>query len=200
MVIRRFLLHFAISIIAISLGCINHFWMKFDATTTVFMLIAMLPWLAQIFSKIKLPGVEVIARDIGRVQEKATEAGMLKTPKADRPQPSYMALIDEAPAVALAGLRIDIENRVRSLVSESGGEVERVQTAKLLKILDTKQILTADEVGTLRELMGVLNQAVYGGKVSRTEAASAIDLGRRIIASLDDRFRDSVSGVKRADI
>jgi len=125
--------------------------------------------------------------------QRADEAGLLATAaqSADTPEFSFELVAQEDPALALAGLRIEIEKRLVQLARGNNLTTSHAGGGRLLTILSERGLLSAEETSVLGDLVGLLNSAVHGGKVDQRVACWAIDAGRRLLVALDRRVERS---------
>lgn len=104
---------------------------------------------------------------------------------------SFQTVADEDPNLALAGLRIEIERRLNQLVEStglrSGSTSPRLNVGRALKVLGNAGILTHDQSSVLLDIIGILNSAVHGAKVDQQSARWALDVGSRLLTSLDKK-------------
>ena len=92
------------------------------------------------------------------------------------------------PNLALAGLRIEIERRLITMVKSAGRDVQRESVGQLMRYLHKEKMLSDGEYSTVQELLLILNRAVHGADVASNVAQSAIDVGPRIVAAPDARL------------
>lgn len=93
-------------------------------------------------------------------------------------------------ALALAKLRMDLEQEVRRIASEEGLDVGDRPLGLLLPLLgdmEAHAMLAAGLATALRAVLDVCHQAVHGGKVSNEVAASVVSVGGELLSQL--RFR-----------
>ncbi len=62
---------------------------------------------------------------------------------------------------------------------------------QLLRDLTQREVLTNDEHSILADMVNMLNAAVHGAIVDRRSADWAIDVGSRLLTSLDERIEDA---------
>lgn len=191
---KRFLAHIAVTITAFFFVIVHLFRpdLKVDAVTIVLLGIAALPWLGFIFQSIEVPGYgKVEYRDFEKAALDANKVGLLSPEpqaRATKESAMYLRIADEDPNLALAGLRIEIENKLRAIAESHGISAQKKALGQLLTILSAAGVLSLEEQSVLRDLAGLLNQAVHGAKVDRETAQWAIDMGPRILAALDSRI------------
>ena len=177
---------------AIALGIAHLVWpaLTIDGITIALILIALSPWLGEIFKAIELPGgLKIEYHDLEKVKDRAQRAGLL-SPKhgigGGGEGLSFELVTDRDPNLALAGLRIDIETRLYRTAHASG--IPQVRgIGRLLAELQIRGILTPEEVGALREIIDLLNSAVHGAKVDPSAAAWALDVGPALRGVLDEK-------------
>ena len=61
---------------------------------------------------------------------------------------------------------------------------------KLLKVLTNEKVLTHEERAILADMINLLNAAVHGANVDARSADWAIDIGPRLLTSLDERVKE----------
>jgi hypothetical protein len=160
-----------------------------DAKTLVLIGIAILPWLDTVFESLELPGGwKVKYRDLKESEEKAKNAGLLDS-SPEEEIPSYMAIAEQDPNLALAGLRIEIEKRLRAIADSKGIESRRLGLGQLLRKLSEAQAISPNERSVLSDMTSLLNNAAHGAQVEDRAAEWAISVGPKLLATLDERIR-----------
>ena len=168
---------------------------KIDAITLALIVLAALPWVAVLFEEIELPGGwKFKVAELKRSEQRAVQVGLLdeaEPPLASEHEYSFQLVAEEDPNLALAGLRIEIERKLNQLVEsaglESGSRRPRVNVGRALKVLGDAGILTHDQSSVLSDIIGLLNSAVHGAKVDQQSARWALEVGSRLLASLDKK-------------
>jgi hypothetical protein len=80
-----------------------------------------MPWLGSILRSLELSGGwKVEYNDLKKVEADAQSAGLLAVPAEKTELPAYAAIAEQDPNLALAGLRIEIEKRLRRLATNAG--------------------------------------------------------------------------------
>jgi hypothetical protein len=159
--------------------------LKIDAVTLGLALVAVLPWLSSVIKSAELPGGwKVEFQEIRSAGEKVTSGAPEPEAKV-RPLPSYLEIAPRDPNLALAGLRIEIERRLRGLA-----EKHRIQSdlplRRLLNELQRRGVLAHPSVSGLQELITAGNQAAHGAPVDPRAAEWAIDYGPGVLTVLDE--------------
>jgi hypothetical protein len=182
-----------ISFLAVILAIVHLIWphVALDGVTITLLLIAILPWLAPLFKSVELPGgVKVEFQELEKAKERADKAGLLSAPlPTPTPEYSFQLVADEDPNLALAGLRIEIEKRLVQLAESRGIDGEKRSVGKLLQMLSGKDLITLEERSVLADLVGLLNSAVHGATVDSRAALWAMQVGPRLLKSLDERIQ-----------
>jgi len=181
-----------ITAVALLLAAVHLIWpaLTIDAITLVLLAIALIPWLAPLFKSLELPGgLKVEFRDLERAGQKAETVGLLEpeAPSVDGTPHAFEMAVDEDPNLALAGLRIEIEKRLKRLAESRGVPVRRGGVGSLLRSLERAEVLKAEERSVLKDMIGTLNEAVHGAEVDSRAAEWALEIGPRLLASLDAR-------------
>jgi len=164
--------------------------LKFDTATLTLLVIAALPWLGSVFKSVELPGgLKVEYQELEKATREADKAGLLAAPEEGRRgMAPDIAIAEEDPNLLLAGLRIEIEKRLRKIAASQGMEVERQGADQLLRRLTSAKAISPEERAVLSELIRLLNSAVHGAEVDPRAARWAIDFGPRFLAALDQRM------------
>jgi hypothetical protein len=163
--------------------------LRIDAITVTLLVVAVIPWLRPLFKSLELPGgLKVEFQDLKNVTKRADAAGLVAPePPADPNTYSFQLIADTDPNLALAGLRIELERRLRQLAESHGMKTDAVSMGKLLRDLNQRELINGVERSVLADLAGLLNSAVHGAEVDRQAAAWALEVGPRILRALDDR-------------
>jgi len=159
-----------------------------DSTTLGLLLIAFVPWLAPFLKSIELPGgLKVELQGIG---ERAKNAGMLASGELDSPKPafSFQIVAESDPNLALAGLRIEIEKRLVLLAEANDIGPGNRGLGYLLRELNQRSILSAEERSVLADLISQLNSAVHGASVTKESLDWALEVGPKLLLSLEERI------------
>lgn len=165
--------------------------LRIDSITFGLMLVAILPWLSELIESAKFPGGwEVKFRDVKAAGDKVTStadsaqhSGALKTPAAT---PSFVSVAASDPSLALVGLRIEIEQRIRKLATQHDIPNSRNSLAGLIRDLKQRELLPYEVAKGLEQLVMAGNQAAHGAKVEPQIADWAISTGPEVLSALDE--------------
>jgi len=191
-------LRWAITVGALLIAIAHLVWptVRIDAVTLALLVVALLPWLAPLVKSVELPGgLKVELQDLQRTASRADTAGLL----AAEPSPAEQAFSFEAvaardPNLALAGLRIEIERRLSLLAQAHGLDSGRpMGVGQLLRALAGADVLNQEERAVLADMTNMLNSAVHGADVDPRAAQWALDVGPRLLTSLDERVAEAPS-------
>jgi hypothetical protein len=180
-------LSIAISAIALALAGLHLALpsLAIDGKFITLLAIAIAPWLGTMFESLEFPGGwKVKYRDLKETAEKAKEAGLL-APAAEPTTPAYLRVAEQDPNLALAGLRIEIEKRLRKIAENKGIDAHRLSMTQLLRRLSDAQAITAPAKSVLSDMTSLLNEAAHGARVEPRAADWAMDVGPQILSALD---------------
>ncbi len=162
--------------------------LKLDTVTLGLIVIAIVPWLSFLLESAELPGGwKVRFRDVERAGAKVTSSASsssLPSSEGSLPTPSFVTLETSDPTLALVGLRIEIESRLRKLVERCNlGETKSV--GHMFHVLQLSGILDDAALSGLRDLISAGNEAAHGARVEDSVARWAIDYGPVVLNALD---------------
>jgi hypothetical protein len=183
-----------ISVLALGLAILHIVKPAFqiDGITVVAVGIALLPWLSTIFKSVEIPGwLKVEFKYFQKAARDAESAGLLagSLTKKEQSQYSFQLIATNDPNLALAGLRIEIEKRMKKLAEKHGIGTDYQGIGNMLRNLRNKKALTDREVEAIDAILELLNNAVHGARVDAKTASWALEFGPRILKSLDERIK-----------
>lgn len=189
-------LRLAVTICALILAIGHLIWpnIAIDAITLALVVIAILPWLAPLVKSLELPGGwKVEFQELQKAASRADTAGLLAAePLSSEDSFSFQSISKRDPNLALAGLRIEIEKRLSKLAEANNVEQRRpMGIGELLRVLAQREVLTNEERSILSDMVNMLNAAVHGATVDRQSADWAIEIGPRLLTSLDERIEEA---------
>ena len=177
----------SLALVGVHLLCPN---LRIDAVTLILLAAAAIPWLVPLFKSVELPGgLKLEFQNLQTVKQHAAEAGLLdELPDLASPHKhSFQIVADEDANLALAGLRIEIERRLVRLAEETGVGSTKMSIRHLLRLLGDQDILTLKQCGVLEDMIGLLNSAAHGASADYQSAQWALEVGPRLLATLDKR-------------
>lgn len=166
--------------------------LEIDGITVTLLAIAVIPWLGPLFKTIELPGgLKVEYQDLLRAEKKAGDAGLLAPTGPGAPQLRHIyafeAVAGDDPNLALAGLRIEIESRLRDIASSRNISPSNKSTKSLIGELRSHSALRDDEISAIEDLLPLLNRAAHGAEVDERASHWALDIGARILRALEEK-------------
>ncbi len=161
-----------------------------DGITVFLLVIALLPWLIPLVRSLEFPGGwKVEFQELEKAKNKAEKAGLLSgKKKTTKPSYSFESILEKDPNLALAGLRIELEKRLVQIAKLNNLNVSRASIVQLLRLLDQEKILTSEESSALADMSGLLNAAVHGADVDKRATDWAMEVGPKILHSLDEKI------------
>jgi|ERR1043166_2409803 hypothetical protein len=182
----------AITLTALAVAAAHLVWprLAIDGITALLMAVAIVPWLQPLLKSLELPGgLKIEFQDLESVAKRADQAGLLVSPVSGPKQPpySFQVVAGTDPNLALAGLRIELERRLDALARAHGYDGPSRGIGSLLRDLNSRELINGAERGVLSDLAALLNAAVHGAQVNEAAAERALDLGPRILESLEQR-------------
>ncbi len=174
--------------------------MTIDIITITLFLIAIIPWVGQIFKSIKLPGgFQVDYQDLEKISRELESTDLVAEPTEG--PPDYEQIYDQmtiqslSPSLQLANLRIEIEKRLRHLAELYGLDVNRRPLNQVITSLFQSEALSRGDLEVLRQLLRILNPAIHGEEIEEPVFLWALDEGPRLLAGLDRRIERKLSEV-----
>lgn len=166
--------------------------LEIDVVTLILIVVALVPWLAPVFKSLELPGgIKFEFSELERVTQHAKKAGLIKSKplkKNKKIDYSFLVVADQNPSLALAGLRIEIEKRLRMLAQRAKLNGDRASVRQLMYALAQKKMLSSQEQAVLAEMIITLNRAVHGEDYDPRSAQWVMENGPKILASLDQKM------------
>jgi hypothetical protein len=189
---EHFWLKVIISICALGVILARMVWpnLKLDVITFGLIVVAILPWLSTIIESAKFPGGwEVKFRTIQLAGRKVIESSTGEVQASEPSRPAYLEMARSDPNLALAGLRIEIEKRLRLLAEKHRMNVDG-SLIRLFHALRERGVLSEDSIDGLQDLIMAGNSAVHGAKVEEAVADWAFEYGPQVLAVLDSKLEN----------
>jgi hypothetical protein len=161
-----------------------------DTTALVLIALGLLPWLAPLVTTMELPGgFKVTFRDLEAAARRAESLGLLSDPltASEEADYSFMLVATDNPNLALAGLRIEIERRLKLLAERNGVGTRMQGLGRLLVTLEKRGIILRQEYLAISDMIGLLNSAVHAEEIDGRAAGWALEYGPRLLKALDER-------------
>ncbi len=185
-----------ITIFALGLILIHFIWpnIKIDSITLGLIVVALLPWLSTLVESLKLPGGwEITFREVEKVGNKILENNPPVEAKLQDVS-AYLVIATEDPNLALVGLRIEIEKRLRKLARNLNFDSADTRSlTHLSSRLGNYGILDEPTISGLQSIVEWGNKAAHGASADKKIADWAIKEGQNILAVLDSKLRETVA-------
>ena len=187
------IIQIVISIIAIAVALIHVIFptLKIDSITLTLMTLAALPWLAPLFKSIELPGgVKLeLSEKLEKITQEAEVAGLItdKTIKEKQPEYDFLNYAESNPRLALAALRMELENALKLLAKSNGIVNIKHSVTFLMNDLYSKELLSYKERAALADMVGTLNRAVHGEEIDSRTTNWIIDIAPQILNSINKK-------------
>ena len=165
--------------------------LKIDAITLGLMIVGLLPWLFPVLKSAELPGGwkiefrEIQAAAKGAAQIEAEEPGGKKDTL------SYLDLLPENPALALAELRIEIEKKVRRL-AELRGLPRETSINRVFRQIAAHKVLEPAIIIGLLDLVDAANRAIHGAEVEKSVTDWVYSNAGKYVYFLDRKLNEPV--------
>lgn len=162
----------------------NRFPGLLDSIDLVLVGFAVLPWLSSLIHRAELPGGFKI--EFQRVQHAGEKiiGRMTEPPEAEAPQLFFLGVAEADPNLALVGLRIELERRIRRLARKTSVN-DRLPLMRLFRQLQTEGVLSEPVLSGIQELVTFGNQAAHGAQVPQGTVSWAMHVGPQVLAALD---------------
>lgn len=164
--------------------------LRLDAISLGLLVVAALPWLAGLFESLEFPGGWKVS--FRKLEEAA--ASIPNTVAGDstpEEPPSYLDIRDRDPNLALVGLRIEIEKRLRQIADHHGIESRNPSIGALMRALGQHEVFPSGVRAALDEIVRAGNAAAHGARVPDGVDDFAFTEGPRILAWLDEAAASS---------
>ena len=204
----------SVTIVALSLAA-GHMLVpsiNIDTITLVLLVLALLPWLLPYVKEIEIPGVvKITLPDAKAITDQIDKDNIVLVPAAELKLKGYAPTVvvteepdatienlrtiaESNPNLAVAGLRIEIEKRIKRLAELNGMPTERRGLHRLIRELRDKKVLSKTAAGGLLDLVVLGNSAVHNAEVTRDAAEWVLDVGPSILRQLDVTQNDDWNG------
>lgn len=203
---KKAFIQVGISIVSFSIIFAHFLWpeLTIDVTTISLFIISILPWIIPFLKSLELPGGYKFEfnDELKEVTQKAEKAGFnllskegsLSPTDESEPKYSFLQVAETDPNLALAGLRIEIEKRLKEIAKSRSIRLKKPSgVSSVMEILYREGVLSFDEKSAINDLIYLLNQAIHGTEVDKVSARWAISTGLGVLYALDDKLENNIS-------
>lgn len=169
--------------------------LNIDSITLTLLIVAVIPWLFPLFKSLELPGgFKFEFQELELIEKRIKKVGLINDRlfNEDGEKYTFVEIANENPQLALAGLRIELEKRLRELrnLNARDGIVfsTRGSIRRMMQDLYSSKIVTEQEKNILIDLVGSLNKAVHGENVDYRVAQWVIDIGPKVLDAIDKKI------------
>lgn len=167
--------------------------LKIDIITVILIIIAFIPWTTNLFEAVEFPGgFKFTMRKLEEAGIKGEEIGLIESELSTKDEKiySFQIISEQDPNLALAGLRIEIEKRIKAIAEKLDISTNMQGIIRILNILFKKEHISNAEYYLLVDLVKLLNEAVHGAKLTNDSYAWALNYGPRLLKGLDRRIQE----------
>jgi hypothetical protein len=184
----------AISAISASILVAHLVWpsIKFDAAALFLISVCVIPWLGGIFKSIQLPGgTKVEFREkLIKALKKFESEGPLQESQTPISDPLYIEILARDPNLALAGLRIEIERKLRDIANLLNPDgPTKLNLSQMVESIGKEGLFTPKQTEAMHGILRSLNRVVHGSTVPLKDAEEIMPQGKRLLAALDKRIK-----------
>jgi len=194
-------IRWSISVVCVLLFAGHLVWPKLslDLTSTILLVIGVIPWLAPVIKSIELPGgFKIEVQDLKAATEKIVgsddepikaRAANIQTIASDSERTASFAtlrqLAQEDPNLTLVGFRIELERRLNALAAKHDLVTHHKSAGQLLRVLQAKNLIPSKMASGFADLLALGNQAAHGAEVSANAARWVLDTAPEVLSELD---------------
>ena len=160
----------------------------FDITDLILIAVIVLPWISSLVRSAEFPGgFKIEFQDVQQAGAKVT-GGAGQPTKLTDDRLSFIEVAETDPNLALVGLRIELERRLRDLANKNSINKDQ-PLMRIFRQLQQQKVLSNPVLSGLHELVIFGNQAAHGARVDPEAASWAMNMGPQILAVLDEQLR-----------
>lgn len=170
---------------------------RVDGSTLALLGILMILPYVHLIRKLRVREVEaeIAPEEVGHIRERfgpELPPAPARTQEMEAEEPSIMSSVRQDPPIGLVKLRIELEQAMRSLLKSvrslnnlnSLNKRRFYSLSQLTAQLDEQGVLPREVVGTLHELIPLLNRAAHGQYIRTDDAVELALLGIRVLEEI----------------
>lgn len=162
-----------------------------DTTTIILAILIFLPWIIQYIKSLEINGIGKLELVDNQTKEElvanAKNVGTDKVSSDDYQRYSFYRLKDDDTKLAMAALRIEIENQLRIIADNYQVNTNKIGLYKLAKELYLRERLDRNEMMIIQDLSNVLNKAVHSQLNEYSSYEWIFDIGLKLVRSLEEK-------------
>lgn len=169
-------------------------FVTFDSIAVTLLGIACVPWVGRLFAKVEIPGfLKLEGQALEEAGDRIVKSGLIpsETARNDRPGRhvyAFEAVGGDDPNIVLAGLRIELERRIRAIAESRGVADSGRSLRRVINDLARRAIIGRDEASAIADLLPLLNRAAHGATVDRAALEWALDFGPPLLDALEEHL------------
>jgi hypothetical protein len=166
-------------------------------TLTLVALLLVIP-LIDLIRKIKVGDfeAEIGKSEVSKVQARAgIELPPPTEEEKDISEKQVKDLLRSDPRLAMAKIRIELEESLKRLYLASGGsqqDLRRTSLGRLVDVLVRRQVLSGPVANSVREVIALANRAVHGDRIEPSASKELAMLGVRLVREVQQVYLDSL--------
>lgn len=166
-----------------------------DGVTVLLFIVALFPWVYPLLKSLAWGNLKIEFKELEDLEKKSKEAGLISKKAPNHTKESnnkYLAIFHDDPNLALTGLRIEIEKKLRMIAESnatSGEKIKYLKIRELLSYLTHYNLISYQERGIMDDLIGVLNRAAHGAEIDEKAQEWAIEIGTSILRGLEEKIK-----------
>jgi len=171
-------------------------WLQVDGVTLAILGLLLAVPLVEYVRKIRIGEfeAEIAPHEIREARQRVTDEIALAR-DTDEDAEGVLALAESDPQLALAKLRIKLEEALRALASSTIGEdrARRMGIGRLADELVRRSVLNPGLAAAIRDVAPLANRAIHGEYVRPQDAQEIAELGVQVLSALRDEYRSSAA-------
>ncbi len=171
-----------------------------DATILGLLTLLVFVWLFPFIKELALPGgFKITTRTLQPLLISADRIRQTAAPTVDKfvrevvEEPRWKTLIVSDPIMALAGLRSEIETRVKELVEKVAPGTTALRHFSMKQMVDylaSQGALTADEKNAVLKIVSIGNAVIHGEEIEPKALIAIGDIGELLLRVLDSKLAE----------
>ncbi len=170
---------------------------KIDGVSISLFILALLPWLSYLLEEFEMPGGwKFKYKKTENLEKRFKDVGLNPVLTEEEEERYSFEVIATDMNLSLAGLRIEIEKRLKRLAEMNDIGTKNQGLGRLLQMLSDKELIGLREESVLKDMTSLLNNAVHGQKVDKKAFDWAMEYGIPILKALDRKIAVSDNNMK----
>jgi len=164
-----------------------------DSITIILLILCILPWIFDYIKSLEISGIgkiELVKEYEKKAIMEATENIGLSNKVNFDSKYSFTRYIEEDPKLALAGLRMELEDSLTKLANRNFLVIKNYGISSLVRELYEKQYISGNERALIMDMVGILNRAVHNklNEYDKDNATWVFNYGTILLDSLNEKI------------